>query len=153
MLTLTKKTEYAVIAICHLAHVRDGVVSARDIAERYGVRLPLLMNVLKTLNQRGVLRSERGARGGYALINSPRDIALSQLIEAVEGPARLVRCAAPQKGDRPCELRGDCPVRGPLVKIHQMFGGFLNDVTMADLAFDEAYTGSTPMVVKEAIAQ
>ena len=54
MLALTKKTEYALIALCHLAHAgAEEVVSARDIAVRHGVPLPLLMNVLKCLNQKG----------------------------------------------------------------------------------------------------
>lgn len=151
MLTLTKKTEYAVIAACHLAHVDDGVVSARDIAECYGIRLPLLMNVLKSLNQWGLLRSERGTRGGYALVNSPAKIALSQLIEAVEGPLRLVRCAVPYEDDRPCELGRNCPVRGPLIKVHHLFGSFLNDVTVADLAFDDAYSGVRSSGAREAV--
>ena len=99
MLTLTKKTEYALIAACHLANVGQEVVSARDMAETYGVRLPLLMNVLKKLNQHGILRSVRGARGGYALAVGPKQVSLSRLIEAVEGPPRLVKCALPQPDD------------------------------------------------------
>lgn len=153
MLTLTKKTEYAVIATCHLAHVDDGVVSARDIAECYGIRLPLLMNVLKSLNQRGILRSERGARGGYALVANPRKIALSQLIEAVEGAVRLVRCAVPHPADQPCDLGVNCPVRGPLIKVHHLFGGFLNEVTVADLAFDDAYRGVKSLGQRESVVQ
>lgn len=141
MLTLTKKTEYALIAACHLAHATDGVVSARDMAKHFGVRLPLLMNVLKLLNQDGILRSERGARGGYALAMAPADLTLARVIHAVEGPARLVRCAVPQPTDRPCELSDDCPLRVPLGKIHRLFAGFLSNVTVADLAFDEHYAG------------
>ncbi len=141
MLTLTKKTEYALIAACHLVHADQGVVSARDISEHYGVRLPLLMNVLKLLNQGGILRSERGARGGYALAMDPEEITLADVIQAVEGPARLVRCAKPQPTDRHCELSGHCPLSGPLVKIDRLFTGFLDQVTIAELAFDEHYAG------------
>lgn len=139
MLTLTKKTEYALIATCHLARVGQQVVSARDIAESHGVRLPLLMNVLKVLNQKGVLRSVRGARGGYALAIGPRSLSLSRLIAAVEGPPRLVKCALPQPDDPICELRGRCPVSPPLAKIDRLFGEFLGNVTVADVAFDETY--------------
>ena len=67
MLTLTKKTEYALIAACHLANVGQEVVSARDMAETYGVRLPLLMNVLKKLNHAGLaLPADRGGRRAAA---------------------------------------------------------------------------------------
>jgi Rrf2 family protein len=141
MLTLTKKTEYALIAACHLANAGLAVISARDIADAYGIRLPLLMNVLKKLNQHGVLRSVRGARGGYALATDPKQISLSRLIEAVEGPPRLVKCALPQPDDPTCELAGGCPVSGPMAKVNRVFGGFLKGVTIADVAFDERYAG------------
>jgi Rrf2 family protein len=139
MLTLTKKTEYALIATCHLARVGQKVVSARDIAKFHGVRLPLLMNVLKLLNQKGILRSVRGARGGYALAVGPKQVSLSSVIEAVEGPPRLVKCAVPQPDDPACELRGTCPLSPVMGKIHKMFGGFLDNVTVADVAFDECF--------------
>ena len=141
MLTLTKKTEYALIAACHLARVGQKVVSARDIAETHGVRLPLLMNVLKLLNQKGILRSVRGARGGYALAHGPKAVTLSQIIDAVEGPPRLVKCAVPQPDDPVCELRGRCPLSPVMGKIHRLFGGFLENVTVADVAFDESFGG------------
>lgn len=153
MLTLTKKTEYAMIATCHLAHVGQKVVSARDMAKLYGVRLPLLMNVLKTLNQHGILRSVRGARGGYALAMGPKSISLVRLIEAMEGPARLVRCAQPHANDQPCELARTCPVSPPLAKIHRLFRRFLKGVTVADVAFDEAYRGRKPGDSRKAVGQ
>jgi Rrf2 family protein len=153
MFTLTKKTEYALIATCHLAHVGQTVVSARDMSELYGVRLPLLMNVLKVLNHEGILRSVRGARGGYTLAMGPKKITLSRLIEAVEGPPRLVRCALPLEDDRPCELAGKCPVSPPLGKVQRLFGRFLKGVTIADVAFDESYNGKRPKVLKKAVGR
>lgn len=142
MLSLTRKTEYALIAVCHLARTGGDVISAREISERYDVRLPLLMNVLKTLNQAGLLRSERGAKGGYRLAVPPPEITLGDVIEAVEGPAKLVRCAPPanvnQSGDC-CELVSSCPVRLPLAKIDDRLKTFLRNVTIAEIAFDGAY--------------
>lgn len=138
MLALTKKTEYAVIAACHLARSRGRVVSARDIAGQHGIRLPLLMGVLKKLNQRGLLRSVRGAHGGYVLAADPWDITLAGLIEAVEGPARLVRCGPPP-GREACDLVGCCPVRQPMLKIHERFRAFLERVTIGELAWDEQF--------------
>src|SRR5262245_7205595 len=114
MLALTKKTEYALIALCHLSRSGEDLVSARDIADRHMAKLPLMMNVLKLLNQKGLLRSVRGASGGYRLGEVPDRITLARLIEAVEGPVRLVRCISHPEagdGDRGCELIGTCPVR------------------------------------------
>ncbi|MFO0840110.1 MAG: Rrf2 family transcriptional regulator [Phycisphaerae bacterium] len=140
MLALTKKTEYALIALCHLARESGQIVSARDIATRYSVRLPLMMNVMKTLNQRGLLRSIRGANGGYQLAAAADRVSLADLFEAVEGPARLVHCAPPvEKSDRHCELVGCCPVRAPLHGIHRKLQSFLGETTVADVAFDAGF--------------
>jgi Rrf2 family protein len=135
MLTLTRKTEYALIAACHLAHADNKVVSARDIAEEHGMPLPLLMNVLKKLNRAGIVNSVRGARGGYLLAVSPEELTLDRLIESVEGPVHLVRCANPDKNGRRCTLTGVCPIRGSVRKVHERLRDFLREITVADFIF------------------
>lgn len=136
MLTLTRKTEYALIAVCHLANARGRVISARDIAEQHGVPLPLLMNVLKKLNRTGHVNSVRGARGGYILAHEPQDITLDALIEAVEGPVHLVRCTNPADDARACTLTGPCPIRGSVRKVHERLREFLSGITVADFVFN-----------------
>ncbi len=140
MLTLTKKTEYALIAVSHLARRRGQVVSARDIAERYGVRLPLLMNVLKILMHNRILASVRGTGGGYRLVREPETISLSQIVDAVEGPPRFVRCVGHDELQKThqCELIGTCPIRTPLLRMHERFQEFLTGLTVADVAADES---------------
>src|SRR5688572_18019244 len=137
MLALTKRTEYALIALCDLARRPNEIVSARDVAERYGVRLPLLMNVLKLLNQKGLVRSSRGANGGYRLGIPADEISLVQVAQAIEGPMRLVKCVSAESASDPaCELIGTCPVRQPVLRVHQHLERFLSGVSIADLAFD-----------------
>jgi Rrf2 family protein len=148
MLTLTRKTEYAMIAVCHLAHAGHKVVSARDIAEAHGVPLPLLMNVLKRLNRTGHVHSVRGAKGGYVLAVPPEQFTLDGLIEAVEGPVHLVRCTNPAKNARRCTLTRPCPLRASVRKVHDRLRDFLGAVTIADLAFDvRPDAGETPKVI------
>lgn len=137
MLSLTKKTEYALIAVSHLARQGPGkVVSARDIHEQHGVPLPLLMNVLKKLNHAGLVHSVRGARGGYSLARGPDRFSLTELIEAVEGPVQLVRCADLNKGNRKCALTRACPIQRAVHRVHHRMRDFLNEVTIAEIAFD-----------------
>lgn len=143
MLALTKRTEYALIAACHFARAPERVFSAREVAEDNGVRLPLLMNVLKAMAQRGLLESVRGARGGYRLACEARSITLGDLVEAVEGPAGLVRCLGPESGPE-CELLSTCRVRLPLMRVHEQFARFLRTVSVADVAFDQDFGGSRP---------
>lgn len=142
MLSLSKKTEYALIAMCHLARAAgdEQVHSARDIAERYHVPLPLLMNVLKTLHRAALVSSIRGARGGYRLSRPPQDVSLARLVEVVEGPLALVECVGPPvESGCGCDLAGTCPVRSPIQRIHDRFQQFLADISLADVAFDETY--------------
>ncbi|MCK4342427.1 MAG: Rrf2 family transcriptional regulator [Phycisphaerae bacterium] len=137
MLSLTRKTEYALIAVCHLAHVGQKVVSAREIAEQHGMPLPLLMNVLKKLNRTGHVRSIRGARGGYVLAVSPEEFTLDALIEAVEGPVHLVRCTNADINGRKCTLANPCPIRKSVRKVHELLRELLNRITVADFAYVE----------------
>ncbi len=145
MLTLTKKTEYALIATCHLARVTQGVVSAREIAELHSVPLPLLMNVLKQLNQGGIVSSVRGAHGGYALAVPAAKLPLATLIKAVEGPVRLVNCAPSAGAARGCERSSLCSLRPVLHKLHKRLVRFLDEVTIADIAFDGDYVERVPL--------
>ncbi len=150
MLTLTRKTEYAMIAVCHLIRAGQKVVSARDIAEAHGVPLPLLMNVLKKLNRTGHVNSVRGAHGGYVLAADPDKMTLDELIEAVEGPVHLVRCVNSEKDGRQCTLTGPCPIRGSVRKVHYRLRDFLKSVTMAELAAED---GQSQRKVSGAVAQ
>ena len=65
MLSLTKKTDYALIALAYLAERPDRTVSAREIAGGFQMPVALVMNILKTLHHAKWLASTRGAKGGY----------------------------------------------------------------------------------------
>ncbi|MBN1511449.1 MAG: Rrf2 family transcriptional regulator [Phycisphaerae bacterium] len=140
MFTLTRKTEYALIALSHLAAETDRLASAREIADEYRLPLPVLTNVLKTLNRCGIVGSERGTKGGYRLAQDPYQISLAQLIRAVEGPARLVRCTGGQTGPprRTCELVSRCPVRPAVLKVHQRMQRFLEGVSIGEIVANGA---------------
>ena len=155
MLSLTKKSEYALIAVCHLARADQPVISAREIAAEHGVPLPLLMNVLKKLCQAGHVRSMRGARGGYKLAVRPERLSLAAMIEAVEGPVRLVACVPSPPGPRRgCRRVSRCSVRLPMHKVHKRLIEFLAGVSVADLAYDEDYRDNQrPAGSRKAIVQ
>src|SRR5690349_21214519 len=85
MLCLTKKTEYALIALGYLAERPRETVSAREIAEGFDLPLPLLMNILKSMNRKGLLDSTRGAHGGYRLGKSLESASLQDLINTIDG--------------------------------------------------------------------
>lgn len=142
MLQLTKKTDYAILALSYMAQ-RPGVVcTAREIAEQFHVPSALLMNVLKILCQGELVRSLRGAKGGYTLALPADQMTLADIIVVIEGPVRFVQCAAKGNGPRdPCVLMGTCPVSRPVRKVHNQLNDFLKQVSLAQIAFDEDYGG------------
>ncbi|MBI4579533.1 MAG: Rrf2 family transcriptional regulator [Planctomycetes bacterium] len=139
MLAFTRKTDYALIALTHMAQHPNECNSAREIAGRYGVPLPLLMNILKLMTQQGLAQSVRGPRGGYRLAAPPEKINLNDIIEAIEGPVQLVQCVdwyenkSRGKLKTGCDLMAACPVRPTISRVHDRLVEFLATVTLADV--------------------
>ncbi|MCK4602185.1 MAG: Rrf2 family transcriptional regulator [Phycisphaerae bacterium] len=137
MLALTKKTGYGLIAMSHLARLKDGrVASAREISELFDVPTSLLMNVLKELSAAGYVESVRGAHGGYRLARDPGEISLADLITAVEGPIRLAECVTGQisdAGNATCRLMDRCPIADPVHRVHRKLKDFLKKVMLTDI--------------------
>ena len=141
MISLTKKTDYALIALAHLAEQPGRVASAREIAEARGLPAALLMNILKELQHHGLLRSTRGVKGGYEIGVDLASVSLHELIVVLEGPVRLVGCV----GEPPachhdtdsdahaCRVSGHCAVQAPLQALHERLVRFLRGVRLADV--------------------
>lgn len=144
MLSLTRKTHYALIALTHLASQPTGCSSARQIAAAYRLPLPLLMNLLKQLTQQELVRSVRGPRGGYTLTMPPDKIRLTDVVRAVEGPIHVTQCV-PDKDVDPadddadaCIRMGNCPIRASLERVHNRVIDYLDTVTLADMINGQA---------------
>ena len=132
MLSLTRKTDYALIAMADLAQQAPLWVSAREISRRLGLPLPALTNILKQLTRYGLVTSTRGPSGGYRLARHPERITLTELIEAVEGPMRLTWCCpVPVTTDeRKCDLEGECTIKDPVQRLHEGLQNLLSQVTL-----------------------
>jgi Rrf2 family protein len=113
-------------------------ISARAIAEKYGLPAAMLTNVLKALAAAGLISSTRGSKGGYTLSGDPAAIRLGEMIEAIEGPVRLTQCCQdPSEADaEACDIAAQCPTREPIRKVQVLLQDFLGQVSLADLAAD-----------------
>jgi len=120
MLQLTKRTEYGLIALVHMVD-RDGeFVSAREIAEVYPIPRRLLAEVLKDLSRSGLIDSQRGASGGYALARRAEMITVGAVVCALEGAPTLASCATiPPTSGNSCAVQAVCPIRSPLQRIRE----------------------------------
>lgn len=133
MLRLSKKTDYALIAMRHLAirQADGGSSSAREMAHAYDIPLELLAKVLQRLVRSRLLQSLQGTRGGYRLARSAHIISVADVIQAVDGPVTVTACS-PE--DHRCEQYSRCSVRDPLWRVRNRIVDALNTVTIAELA-------------------
>lgn len=134
MLRLSKKADYALMAMKHLALRGDrSSSSAREIAELYDIPIELMAKVLQKLVRRGLLASHQGTRGGYQLARTPQTISVADVIQAIEGPVTVTACST-EEGN--CEQFSKCNVRDPLWRVRERILTALGECTIAELAAD-----------------
>ena len=134
MLRLSKKADYALMAVRHLALAPErGAASAREIAERYDIPVELLAKVLQRLVRHGFLRSHQGTRGGYLLARPPGLISVADIIQAIDGPVSVTACSSESDA---CEQYAKCNIRDPLWRIKDRILAALATCTVKELALD-----------------
>jgi Rrf2 family protein len=148
MLRLSKKADYALLAIRHLAaHVDGGAVSARELAETYDIPAELLAKVLQTLVRSRLLESHQGTRGGYGLGRPAAAMSVADVIQAIDGPLTVTACS---DVDHSCDQFAKCNIRDPLWRIKDRIVSALAATSVADLASDmppAAVPGAVPVAV------
>lgn len=105
MLRISRLTDYATLILASLGD--GGLASAADIASRTRIGLPTVSKLLKELQHAGLVRSMRGAQGGYQLTRATADISAADIIDAVEGPVALTECS---NGSGHCGIEATCLV-------------------------------------------
>ena len=145
MLRLSKKADYALMAMKHLAQNGGALsASAREIAAQYDIPIELMAKVLQRLVRTGLLASTQGTRGGYALGRPPGAISVVDVIEAIDGPLTVTACST-VKND--CEQFSKCSIRDPLWQIRERIAAALGTVTIAEIAAENT---SSPVAVSKA---
>ena len=131
-LELTRRGDYAVRAMLALASRDSGrVTSGREIADEMGIPATILPRVMVDMVAAGLVRSTTGRAGGYVLARSADDIALLEVIEAVEGDSRRTTCVL--RGG-PCGKDGHCQVHGVFYAAQDALLERLRGVTLDELA-------------------
>lgn len=151
MLRLSKKTDYALLAMRHLAASADrGAVSARELAEKYDIPAELLAKVLQRLVRGRLLESQQGIRGGYALARPAASMSVADVIQAVDGPLMVTACS---EADHSCDQYVKCNIRDPLWRIKDRIVETLASTSVAELAMEmpqplpQMPPGTMPMVM------
>jgi Rrf2 family protein len=161
MLRLSKKADYALIAMKHLA-MKSGAqrgsalpigaalpassvaASAREIAEQYDIPVELMAKVLQRLVRTGLLVSTQGTRGGYTLSRASGTISVGDVIQAIDGPFTVTACST---DNNDCEQFGKCSIRDPLWQIKERIVATLSTVSLAQMANDQV-TEQVPVAIR-----
>jgi FeS assembly SUF system regulator len=131
MIKLSRLADYSIVMMTQLAARPGSLMQAPDIALVTGVPVPTVSKVMKKLAQSGLVDSQRGAKGGYALTRAATEIPVTEIISAVDGPIALTECTVPDESG--CEHEALCPTRTNWRKINDAVVSALEDITLADM--------------------
>jgi Rrf2 family cysteine metabolism transcriptional repressor len=127
---LSTRTRYATRAILELAeHFGQGPLQTRVIAKHQEISIKYLEQIMSALKSAGIIRSQRGAKGGYVLSQPPEKIKLSEIFDIFEGPTMTVECAVNEKY---CDKSDDCVARQVWCEIQKAIKGILESITLQD---------------------
>jgi len=131
MLRLSKKADYGLMAMKHLAeNAHAGACSAKDVAEEYNIPPELLAKVLQRLVKAGLLHSQHGTNGGYTLGRAAEKITAFEVIRAIDGPLFITSCVT-VRGE--CGQSERCTIREPLRRVNQSIEDVLRSITIAEM--------------------
>ena len=132
-MNLTTKGRYGLRAAFTLAcRYGEGPVSLREIAQQQALTEKYLEQLLSALRKAGLVRTVRGACGGYLLALPPAQICVWQVLSALEGEEPLVECL----GERSCGREARCPTRKVWKRLSDAIRGALEGVTLQDMIDD-----------------
>jgi Rrf2 family iron-sulfur cluster assembly transcriptional regulator len=128
---ITRTEEYGLRGLLFLARqTPDKVVLISEISKKQKIPEAFLAKIFQRLSKAGILRSVRGANGGFSLGKPARQITMREVMEILEGPITLNRCL----GKEECESEKDCPFHPVWEEVQQRFLEVLDRTTMEDLA-------------------
>jgi Rrf2 family protein len=149
MLRLSKKADYALMAMKHLAIRQDAAsASAREIAEQYDIPVELMAKVLQRLARRGLLTSHQGTRGGYRLSKPSTAISVADIIQAIDGPLTVTACSTESEN---CGQYAKCSVRDPLWRIKDRILAALATCSLQEVASEAPLAEPAPDALQVSI--
>ncbi len=136
---ITTLAEYGVICALHLARrVGEGPVTSRDIAERERLPVDYVEQILLRLRRADIVKSTRGARGGYVLARAPESVSVRDVIAASELQTFDLHCVTHPVEEERCSAAHACSIRPVWVLLQQKIDAVLDSVRLSDLMHGES---------------
>jgi len=133
MLRLSKKVEYAIIALQYLASKQNELVTAKEIAEQLDVPFEFLSKSLQTLMKKGIIDSLQGIKGGYQLTREVDSITINEVILALDEKSSIVECFH-NNSEINCNRADICTIKHPMAQIQKQINMIFKNTTLAQLS-------------------
>ncbi|GAB2906478.1 SUF system Fe-S cluster assembly regulator [Paralcaligenes sp. KSB-10] len=131
MLRISKIIDYGTLVLTHMASSPKHLFSVADLSATLGLGQPTVSKVLKALGRHDLVKSSRGAHGGYALSRPAAQINIAQIVDALEDqPFGLTECSATPGA---CSFETSCQIRMNWQRINAIVRRTLEDVSIADM--------------------
>ena len=146
---LSTKGRYGVVAMYDLAmHFGEGPISLKNVAVRQQISEHYLEQLMGQLRKAGLVKSTRGAQGGYILVKKPSEITVGDIIRVMEGPIAPVDCLLHDDPETEgyCPKREKCVTRGVWQKVGESIANVLDAITLSDLCKEKLSVNSTKAI-------
>lgn len=131
---ISTKTKYGVKAMYEMAKDdSDTPIPVKEIALRQGLSEHYLEQLIGHLRKAGLVKSQRGARGGYFLAKSPREITVADIVTALDGPIMISDCSLGGSSVHHCGDPECCVAKGIWEKVGEVIEDLLNSITLEDI--------------------
>jgi len=130
MLKITRKVEYALIAVRHLKENPRNLISVSTISKLYGIPKEVLAKTMQKLAGANIVSSVKGPHGGYTATSKASKITLNDFFEILEGPTAIMDCYF----DSGCDHLTNCNIRRPINKINDSIRNLFDNLTLADIS-------------------
>lgn len=128
---MNRKLEYALMALKHMSNKTPGqLTSAKEVVEATGSPFDATARVMQVMAQKGILKSEQGAQGGYLIVRDLSKVSVLDLIESLLGPLGVAKCL---HGDAKCELFSTCNILSPVALLNKKLMDFYKTLHVAEL--------------------
>lgn len=140
MLSMTKRADYALLALSYLASVAvdepERLVNTKEVAEQFDIPVELLAKLLQILAKNGLVASHPGPTGGYRLLRGPKEISVAEVVGLIDGPVSMLHCSNGQDGA--CKQFTRCTIRDPLGEIETRVKALLEEISIAEITLPQS---------------
>jgi Rrf2 family protein len=131
MFRLSKKVEYAILAMQYMASHKNEILSAKEIAQALDISFEFLSKAMQTLMKEGFVKSLQGIKGGYNLAKTPNEITIMEILHAFKENIGIVECLS--YGVEDCSRTANCNIKNPMLKLQHRVNYIFQKTTIADL--------------------